>query len=171
MTRIYIILPLALLSYFGITFLVEYMNPEVKDLSAKIPITGTKLHENGLPDQIMGSFKIDRAASKAWLDSQENLDAESKGYISSLHSGQTQFTFDGDSIWFVDQIANIQVKIIDNDGEKVELQMVDPGTEHKGSQTFFLQIGSNGGVWYSNYSHLEDDKKMLYRARYTKQVE
>ncbi|PQJ28807.1 hypothetical protein [Rubritalea profundi] len=171
MTRVYIILSLVLFSYFGITLLVEYMNPDVKTMSATPQITGTKLHANGLPDQIIGTFKIDRVASKAWLDSQENLDYESKGYFSSLHINQTQFTFDGNSIWFADQISAISVKIINNDGVNVELRMIDPGTQHKSSHTFFLQAGSDSGVWFSNYSHLEDGQKMLYRARYTKQVE
>ncbi|MFT5882938.1 MAG: hypothetical protein ACI9FG_001447 [Crocinitomicaceae bacterium] len=171
MTRVYIILPLALLSYFGITFLVEHLNPAVKVMSATPQIAGTKIHSNGLPDQIIGKFQIDRVASQAWLDSQENLDDESEGYFLRLHSNQTHFTFDGQSIRFADQISAIPVEIINNDGKDVELHMVDPGLEHKGSHKFFLQAESDGGVWYSNYSHLEDGKKMLYRARYTKQAE
>jgi hypothetical protein len=171
MTRVYIILPLIALSYFGITFLVEKMNPDVKEMSATPKITGTKLHSNGLPDQIIGTFKIDRAPSEAWLSNQDNLDADSRIYFSSLHTSQTQFTFDGQTIWFIDQIADIPVEIISNDGKTVKLKMLDPGSEHKGSHTFFLQAEANGTVWYSNYSHLEDGKKMLYRARYTKVVE
>ena len=168
MTRVYIIIPLVVLSYFGITFLVEKMNPDVKAMSATPKITGTKLHANGLPDQIIGTFKIDRVASEAWLSSQDNLDAESRIYFSSLHTSQTQFTFDGQTIWFINQIANIPVKTISNDGKNVKLEMLDPSSEHKGSHTFFLQVEDNGGVWYSNYSHLENGQKMLYRARYTK---
>ena len=171
MTRVYIILPLVVLSYFGITFLVEKFNPDVKSMPATPKITGTKLHSNGLPDQIIGTFKIDRVASEAWLSRQDNLDADSKIYFARLHTSQTQFTFDGQTIWFIDQIANTPVTIITNDGQNVKLKMLEPSSEHKGSHLFFLQAEDSGGVWYSNYSHLEDGQKMLYRARYTKVVE
>ena len=171
MIRVYIIIPLVVLSYFGITFLVEKMNPEVKELSSRATITSPKRDSNGLSEEITGAFKIDLVASEAWLDSQENLDDDSKIYFSSLHANQTQFSFDGKSIWFNDQASDISVEVITNDGKNVELKMLEPSSDHKGSHTFFLQAQGDGGVWYSNYSHLEAGKKMLYRARYTKQVE
>ena len=171
MLRVYIIIPLVVLSYFGITFLVEKMNPEVKGLSTKATITALKLDSNGLPEEIIGAFQIDLLASKAWLKSQENLDTDSKIYFSSLHANQSQFSFDGNSIWFNDQASDISVEVITNDGKNVELKMLEPSSDHKGSHTFFLQTQGDGGVWYSNYSHLEAGKKMLYRARYTKQQE
>ena len=161
-------LVLVVLSYFGITLLVEQMNPDVKEMTSSPRITGTKLHANGISDQIIGKFKIDRAASEAWLTTQANLDADSRLYFASLHTSQTQFTFDGSSIWFIDQIADIPVEVITNDGQSVKLKMLKPSSEHKGSTTFFLQSEDSGGVWYSNYSHLGDGQRKLYRARYIK---
>ena len=171
MIRVYIMLFLTVLSYFGITFLVETMNPDVKAMTASSKTTANKLQSSGISEKIIGTFKIDREASEAWLNKQEKLDANSKIYFSGLHTSQTQFTFDGESIWFIDQANNIPVKTISNDDQSMELKMLKPTSEHKGSHIFFLQTDDDGGVWYSNYSYLENGQKMLYRARYTKVVE
>lgn len=170
MIRILITLALSIAAYFGLTMLVEFKKPEVAELTTRPRIEGTKLHAHGLPDQIIGNFTIDKAASQTWLSNEKDLDDDSKAYFASLQNAQSQFTFDGKSIWFSNDIADIPVEIIEHTEYMVKLNMLEPNENHKGSTIFFLQWDNKGHIWFSNYSHLESGSRKLYRARYTKTV-
>ncbi|MFC4991253.1 hypothetical protein [Rubritalea tangerina] len=170
MLRNIITVVLCIASYFGAIFLLESRHPEVKQLSSRTEVIGTKLHASGLPDQLLGTFNIQHELSRKWLNSQQDLDDETKGYFASLQASQSQFTFDGQSIWFVDHIANIPVKVLKQENYMLELEMLESSAEHKGSLTFFLQWDDQGNVWYSNYSHLQGGEKKIYRACYRKSV-
>lgn len=170
MIRILIIIALSVAAYFGLTMLIELKKPEVKELTARPRIEGTRLHAHGLPDQVIGNFTIDKKASRMWLANEKDLDDDSKAYFASLQDSQQQFTFDGKTIWFSNDIADLPVEILEHTAYMVKLNMLETNENHKGSTIFFLQWDDKGHVWFSNYSHLENGSRKLYRARYTKTV-
>ena len=163
MIRIATLLLVALLSYFGLTFLIEFKKPEVKDLTSEEP--STLAMAPSPPEVVLGHFNIDQAGSQKWLGTQKHLNIHSIDSFTNNHIEQTELGFNGESIWFSDAELVYPVKIKEVTDLYVSFIIHQPD----GSQfTAYLQWDSKGALWYSHYNLLQDGKKQLYRARYVR---
>ena len=165
MTRIILFIVIATLSYFGLTALIEYKTPEVKTMSVHAPAAESTPKQKALPKQLLGSFVIDKKGSQLWLDSQKQLNEKSNEVFAHLQQTQSKMSFNGSVIWFSGFDTVIPVEIISITEDLVKFKMFTPNAPHK----VFFQWDDKGGIWFGTYTHLEDGKPTLYRARYLKE--
>lgn len=166
MIRIATFLLVAALFYFGLTSLIEFRSPEVKDFSSDLP--ASLIEVAPLPDIVLGHFNIDQPGSQKWLDSQKQLTIDSLEAFTDKHIEQTELGFNGKDIWFSNQEQVYPVEVLEVTAQYVRFSVQLPESEELPSYTAYLQWDKKGAVWYSDYNLLQDGKKQLYRARYVR---
>lgn len=166
MIRITILIIVSVALYFSLITLIEQQAPEVKDLSSVVP--AKKEDPNPLPERILGRFVIDKKGSQKWIETQKHLNLSSVENFITLHQKQDQLAFNGKNIWFSNLEMVSPVKILAITDQHVRFSVYPNAPENNSHYTAFLQWDSSGGIWYSDYNHLQDGKKQLYRARYVR---
>lgn len=166
MIRIVTLLLVALLSYFGLTFLIEFKKPEVKALTAEVPTSF--LATPSLPEVVLGHFRIDQAGSQKWLNTQKQLNTKSLETVANSHLEQTELGFNGKSIWFSNQTQVYPVVIDEVTDQYVRFTTHPPELGKDAQFTAYLQWDKKGALWYSHYNYTQGGKKLLYRARYVR---
>lgn len=166
MIRIVILAVLAIVAYFGLTFLIEFRQPVVKELTSEMPDRAAEIatEQNKLPEIVLGHFKIDRTGSQQWVLDQTGLEIDTTEALSDRHAVQKELAFNGKDIWFSGLESVIPIKILEVTDNLVSFRVLD----QKKPYTAFLQWDSQGAVWYSDYTLKLGGKQKLYRARYRK---
>jgi hypothetical protein len=173
--RIFIILIVSAISYFGIVFLIETKAPNVQSATAtpveqKEEEAPKKENPHGLPDGVIGSFVMNQDDSSKWLANEATLNDDDRAGFRETQKLQAIFNFDGNYLWRESEDTKVSIATLEVKPEYVKLLATVSlrGTEHP--TEFFLQTDEKG-FWLTQYLPVHDGSRKIYRARYERITE